>query len=51
MALVTLEKLNQDMEEIKVKVCKITYLLEEDFELSEEAKKELKEARKQPLSE
>ena len=47
----TLEKLSNDIDEIKVQLNRITHILQEDFELSHEVKKELKEARKQPLSE
>ncbi|MBI5398099.1 hypothetical protein HZB03_01425 [Candidatus Woesearchaeota archaeon] len=47
----TLEKLSQDVKEIKVQLHRITHILQEDFELSDEVKKELKESRKQSLSE
>jgi hypothetical protein len=50
MAHATLEKVSKDIEDIKGQLRKITYILAEDFELSEEARKELKEARKEPLS-
>lgn len=48
---ITLEKLNNDIQEIKVQLNKITNILDEDFELRDEIKKELEEARKEPLSE
>lgn len=51
MEAVTLEKLDKDIQEIKVVLNKLTHVLEEDFELSEETKKELEEARKEPISE
>lgn len=47
---VTLERLNHNMEEIKLQLSKITHILEEDFELTEETKKKLSNARKEPLS-
>ena len=51
MAPVTLEKMNEDIQEIKVVLHRLTHIVEEDFELSESTKKELEEARKEPLSE
>ncbi|MBI1971171.1 hypothetical protein HYS47_05460 [Candidatus Woesearchaeota archaeon] len=51
MTQITLEKVGHDIEEIKIQLHKITNLLEKELELSDETKKELKEARKQPLSE
>lgn len=47
---VTLEKLNKDIQEIKLELHRISHILKEDFELSEEVKEELEKARKEPLS-
>ncbi|MBS3106195.1 hypothetical protein J4419_00850 [Candidatus Woesearchaeota archaeon] len=47
---ITLEKMSADIVEIKAELRKITSILDEEFELSASAKKELKEARKEPLS-
>ena len=51
MTTLTLKKLGHDIDDIKSQLHKIVSILEEDFMLSEETKKELKEARKQPISE
>ena len=51
MTTITLQKLDNDIQEIKVVLHKLTHLLEEDFELADEVKKELKHARKEPLAE
>ena len=51
MTQVTLNKLNKDIQDIKVKLNKIVNILEEEYELTEIAKKELEEARKTPLAE
>ncbi|MBI2144433.1 hypothetical protein HYU17_04770 [Candidatus Woesearchaeota archaeon] len=51
MATATLERVYADVEEIKLQLRKLTRLVEEDFELSESAKKELEQARKTPRSE
>jgi len=51
MTQVTLNKLNKDIQDIKVKLNKIVNILEEEHELTEIAKKELEEARKTPLAE
>ena len=48
---VTLEKLNADIQEIKIVLHRLAHVVEEDFVLSPEAEKELKEARSAPLSE
>jgi hypothetical protein len=48
---ITLEKLDKDIQEVKVVLHKMMHFLEEDFELSEATKKELGEARAEPLSE
>lgn len=48
MATVTLKKVYEDVKEIKQQLKKLSLVLEEDFELSEHAKKELEEARKTP---
>lgn len=50
MATVTLDKVYEDIKEIKTELKRIATLLEEDFELSDDTKKELEEARKEPLS-
>ena len=47
MAPITLEKMNKDIQEIKVELHRISHILHEDFELSENVKKELKQARKE----
>ena len=47
----TLEKVSHDIEEIKVQLNKISHILEEDFELNDQTKKDLAEARKESLSE
>ncbi len=47
---ITLEKLNKDIQEIKIELHKISHFLKEDFELSDNTKKELEKARKEPLS-
>ena len=51
MEIVTLKKINKDIQEIKIVLNKVMYVLEEDFDLSEAAKKELKKARSEPISE
>ena len=48
---ITLEKLNKDIQEIKVELHKISHFLKEDFELSDKTKEELKKARSESLSE
>ena len=50
MATPTLEKVSEDVREIKIQLKKLTLLVGEDFELSEFAKKELATARKEQLS-
>ena len=50
MATATLERVYEDVQAIKQQLRKLTLLVEEDFELSESAKKELAAARKKPLS-
>lgn len=47
----TLGHIHKDLLEIKVELKRISSMIEEDFELSDEAKKELAEARKESLSE
>jgi len=49
MAPVTLEKMNKDIQEIKLELHKLSHILNEDFELNESVKKELKQARKESL--
>ncbi len=49
MAPITLEKMNKDIQEIKLELHKLSHILHEDFELSESVKKELKQARKESL--
>jgi hypothetical protein len=50
METITLERLHKEVLGIKKELKRISLILEEDFELSEEAKKELIEARKEPIS-
>lgn len=47
---VTLEKINSDIQEIKVELHRLSHILHEDFELSRSVKEELSQARKEPLS-
>ena len=47
----TIESLNAELQNLKKDVAHIKGVLKEDFELSEHAKKELKEARETPESE
>jgi hypothetical protein len=47
---ITLEKLNEEIQEIKLELIKISHFLKEDFELSKEVKEELEKARKEPIS-
>ena len=47
---ITLEHIHKDIGEIKFELKRISSIIEEDFELSESTKKELEEARKEPLS-
>ena len=51
MATVTLEKVYEDVQAIKLQLQKLSLILDEDFELSEHAKKELEAARKTPRAE
>ncbi len=51
MTAVTLERVYEDVKAIKQQLKKLSLVLQEDFELSEHAKKELEEARKTPRSE
>ena len=48
---ITLEKLNKDIQEIKVELHKISHFLKEDLELIDKTKEELKKARSESLSE
>ena len=41
--------MNKDIQEIKLELHKLSHILDEDFELSENVKKELKQARKESL--
>lgn len=50
MTSVSLEEVYEEIKELKIELKRISALLEEDFELSEYAKKELREAREEPLS-
>ncbi len=50
METITLERLHKEVLGIKKELKRIGFILGEDFELSEEAKKELREARKEPIS-
>ena len=45
----SLKLIHQDLEEIKKNIIVIKSILEEDYELSEYAKNELKKARKTPI--
>ena len=45
-----IEEMKRDIQDIKVELRRISHILDEDFELSDSAKKELAEARKEPLS-
>ena len=47
---ITVETIHDELKEIKTDIERIRIMLEEDYELSDEAKKELKEARKTPHS-
>ncbi len=47
---VTVEIIYEELKEIKTDIERIKMMLEEDYELSDEAKKELEEARKTPHS-
>ncbi len=50
MKTITLEHLHNEVLGIKKELKRISFILREDFELSDGAKKELKEARKEPIS-
>jgi hypothetical protein len=50
MTQVTLNKLNEDIQDIKRTLHKIVHILREDFELSDEAKKELTRSRNEDVS-
>ena len=50
MAPISLEKMNKEIQEIKLELHRLSHILHEDFELSADVKKELKRARKEPLS-
>lgn len=41
--------MNKDIQEIKLELHKLSHILHEDFKLSENVKKELKQARKESL--
>ena len=47
---ITLEDLHKELLGLKKELKRLSLILEEDFELSDEAKKELSEARKEPLT-
>lgn len=47
---ITLERLHRELLSIKEELKRISLVLEEDFELSDEAKKELEKSRKEPLT-
>lgn len=47
---ITLDKIREDIQEIKLELHRLSHILHEDFELSEAVKKELKQARKESLS-
>ena len=46
MAIVTLEKINENINNLRLDVMELKARLDEEYELSEEAKRELEEARK-----
>lgn len=48
---VTLQKIYKEIENVKTELHLIRHIVEEDYELSEEAKHKLEMARKAPLSE
>ena len=48
---ITLEKIHQDILELKNEIGEIKFLLEEDFELSDEVLKEIETSRKRPKKE
>ena len=50
MGTITLERLHKEMLGIKKELKRISFILGEDFELSEKAKKDLREARKESIS-
>ena len=50
METITLEHIHKDILEVKSELKRLSSVIEEDFELSESTKKELEEARKEPLS-
>ena len=50
MAPITLEKVNKDIQDIKSELHKLSHILDEDFELSKDVKKELSQARKESLN-
>ena len=50
MTQISLESLNQEIQEIKLSLAKITHILQEEYELSDEAMTELSQARKEPVS-
>jgi len=50
MGSITLERLHKELLSIKEELKRISLVLEEDFELSDEAKKELERSRKEPLT-
>ena len=50
METITLEHIHKDLVDVKSELKRLSSVIEEDFELSESTKKELEEARKEPLS-
>jgi len=50
METITLEHIHKDLVDVKSELRRLSSVIEEDFELSESTKKELEEARKEPLS-
>ena len=50
METITLEHIHKDLVDVKSELKRLSSVIAEDFELSDWAKKELEEARKEPLS-
>ncbi|PKP55902.1 MAG: hypothetical protein CVT88_09170 [Candidatus Altiarchaeales archaeon HGW-Altiarchaeales-1] len=45
-----LDHMHKDIGEIKFELKRLSFIIEDDFELSESTKKDLEKARKEPLS-
>ena len=50
MAPISLEKMNKEIQEIKLELQRLSHILHEDFELSKDVKEELSQARKESLN-